>query len=171
MAKDFPSNGASERQPPRASCSWQRKKGKADPSRFFASSSGAGERPADGLDDRVVPRDFAGDGGSLGAVFGDSPDHDRTRCSSSGRGHSDDKSRRACRRRGKCADVKRLRSWWPSPSRLAGGAGQRRPIMAGWNRLNLVHPMRVDRSGPRSFEANRGPHFFFPPGAATLRNL
>jgi hypothetical protein len=140
MAKDFPSHGASERQPPRASCSWQRKKGKIDPSHFFACSSGAGEAPADGLDDRVAPPDFAGDVGLLGAVFGGSPDHDRTSCSSSARGHSDGKSRRACRRCGKYADVKRLRSWWPSPSRLAGGAGQRRPIMAGWNWLDLVHP-------------------------------
>jgi hypothetical protein len=73
MAKDFLSDWASEKLPSKASCGWRGMKGKIDPSRFFARSSGVGEAPSDGLDDRVGPRDFAGDAGSLGAVFGDSP--------------------------------------------------------------------------------------------------
>jgi len=76
------------------------------PSRFFARADGADDTPADGRDDRVVPRDFADDAGSLGAAFGNSLGGDRMHCSNGARGHSGDRSRTVAGRRGKYADVK-----------------------------------------------------------------
>jgi hypothetical protein len=75
---------------------WERAVGrKIDPSRFWGRPDSADDRPAVGLDDRVVPRDFADDAGWPGAAFGHRPGVDRTRCSNDALGRSGGRSRTA----------------------------------------------------------------------------
>ena len=92
-----PGGWTDERPSPEAYCGQVGKKGKIDPSRFFVRD-GADDTPADGRDDRVVPRDFADDAGWPRAAFGHSLGVDRRCCSNNARGRSGDRSRTACRR-------------------------------------------------------------------------
>jgi hypothetical protein len=120
---------ASERRPPEASCGQLRAEGKIDLSREI---SGAGDTRAGGCNDpqALLRRDSVHIGDWRCDAAGNELFPGRGRCNNSALGRSGDRSRTACRRCGKSADVKGLRSW-PQPSRLAGGTGQRRPIMAG----------------------------------------
>src|SRR2546430_17154839 len=75
-------------------------------------------------------------------------------CSSAGPGRRGGKSKTLCRKRGKSADVKRVRS--RPPSAPAGGTGQRPLLMAGENRL-VGLPDEGERLGTSVVAIGRGP--------------